>query len=485
MRKWIIPFALFLLTLPASAPAQEQAKPLSLEQSIQIALGQSPSIAAARDKLTGADYKRKAALADFFPKVKGEYNYLYLDQAPSFDYGGGGGEDEKFLSDAFFREGLPNDADLLDRVVYNFSSDIPASNLMALFPEISAGGEEQQTFTGTLEQPVFTGLALINQYKIAKLEVEATSAEVDLAVENMVLLVHEAYFNILKAGRFHEVAQEAVGLLKALVQVAQDFYDVGMIPKNDLLKAEVELANMKQNQVKAANALALAESAFNIALRRDIDAPVALVDILDYKPFGRTQQECFDDAGANRLELKMLDTRIDQADRAVSLARSPFYPTIAIFGSFRWEDGGFIPDPEVWSAGAVAKWTLWDWGKTYSNAQAARARMNQVRNEEIRLRDGIKLEVRKAFLSLREAGANISVAEKSIEQAEENYRITEEQYKASMTTSTEVLDAQTQLSQARLNYYSALSDYNIELARLRKATGNLFTSLSGPERSPD
>ena len=110
--------------------------------------------------------------------------------------------------------------------------------------------------------------------------------------------------------------------------------------------------------------------------------------------------------------------------------------------------------------------------------------MNRARNEEIRLRDGIKLEVKRAYLSLREAEANISVAEKSIEQAGENYRITEEQYKASMTTSTEVLDAQTQLSQARLNYYSALSDYNIELARLRKATGKLFTSLSGPERSP-
>ena len=483
MKQSILILSAILLTLPASAPAQEEAGPLSLERSIEIALGQSPSIAAARDKHTGANYKRKAALADFFPKVKGEYNYLYLDQAPSFDMGDGVGEDKTFADILY-----PDEQAVLEfphKQIKEFVGYYDADNLMTLFPDFSAGDDVQQTFTGTLEQPVFTGLALINQYKIAKLEVEATSAEVDLAVENMVLLVHEAYFNVLKAGRFHEVAQEAVGLLKALVQVAQDFYDVGMIPKNDLLKAEVELANMKQNQVKAANALALAESAFNIALRRDIDAPVALVDILDYKPFGRTQQECFDDAGANRLELKMLDTRIDQADRAVSLARSPFYPTIAIFGSFRWEDGGFIPDPEVWSAGAVAKWTLWDWGKTYSNAQAARARMNQVRNEEIRLRDGIKLEVRKAFLSLREAGANISVAEKSIEQAEENYRITEEQYKASMTTSTEVLDAQTQLSQARLNYYSALSDYNIELARLRKATGNLFTSLSGPERSPD
>lgn len=484
MRQSILILSAILLTLPAPALAQEEAGPLSLEQSIQLALGQSPSIAAARDKLTGANYKRKAALADFFPKVKGEYSYLYLDQAPSFDMGGDGDDDLssitlKRIDDPKFPEGLYN------FLVGEDGMEVPI-DMSAIYGDgLSAGGAEQQTFTGTLEQPLFTGLALINQYKIAKLEVEATNAEVDLAVENMVLLVHEAYFNVLKAGRFLDVAEQAVGLLEALVRVAQDFLDVGMIPKNDLLKAEVELANIRQGRVKAANAVALAEAVFNIALRRDIDAPVSLVDILEHKPFGRTQQECFDDANANRLELKMLDTRIDQAERAVSLARSPFYPTVGIFGSFRWEDGGFIPDPEVWSAGAVAKWTLWDWGKTYSNVQAARATMNRARNEEIRLRDGIKLEVKRAYLSLREAEANISVAEKSIEQAGENYRITEEQYKASMTTSTEVLDAQTQLSQARLNYYSALSDYNIELARLRKATGKLFTSLAGPGRSPD
>jgi len=472
MRQSILILLAILLALPATAPAQEEAGPLSLEQSIQIALGQSPAVAAARDKLKGADYKRKAALADFLPKVKGEYNYLYIDQAPAFDFGGDGEEDPIYLTDLI--DGLPDDLNIIKL------------DTSALMPsDFSAGDDQQQTFTGTLEQPIFTGLALINQYRIARLEKNAAGAEVELAKEKLVLLVNEAYFNVLKANRFLDVADQAVGLLEAHVQVAQDFYDVGMIPKNDLLKAEVELANIRQSHVKATNAVALAEAAFNIALRRDIDEPVSLEDILEYKPFAWPLEECFDEAFANRVELEVLDIRIEQADRAVSLNRSPFFPTVGMFGSFRYEEGGFTQDPEVWSAGAVAKWTLWDWGKTYSNVQAARAKLNQARNEGIRLRDGIKLEVKRAFLSLREAEANISVAEKSIEQAGENYRITEEQYKASMTTSTEVLDAQTQLSRARLNYYSALSDYNIELARLRKATGKLLTSPSGPERSPD
>ena len=63
------------------------------------------------------------------------------------------------------------------------------------------------------------------------------------------------------------------------------------------------------------------------------------------------------------------------------------------------------------------------------------------------------------------------VAEKAVGQAEENYRINQERYKEQVATSTEVLDALTLLDRAQVNYYTALSDFNIARARLQKATG--------------
>ena len=85
--------------------------------------------------------------------------------------------------------------------------------------------------------------------------------------------------------------------------------------------------------------------------------------------------------------------------------------------------------------------------------------------------DRIKLEVKNALLNLKVAQKNIQTAKESLEQAKENYRITNLQYQQQMTTSTEVLDARTFLTQAETNYYRALYGYLISLAELERAVG--------------
>ena len=76
-------------------------------------------------------------------------------------------------------------------------------------------------------------------------------------------------------------------------------------------------------------------------------------------------------------------------------------------------------------------------------------------------------------MNLRESEKNLPVTQTAIEQAEENHRMSVERYKEQVTTNTEVLDAQTLLSQAKDNYYDALYRYNIALAQLRVAMGLL------------
>ncbi|MBW1839608.1 MAG: TolC family protein, partial [Deltaproteobacteria bacterium] len=66
---------------------------------------------------------------------------------------------------------------------------------------------------------------------------------------------------------------------------------------------------------------------------------------------------------------------------------------------------------------------------------------------------------------------NIFVAETAREQAEENSRLNQERYNEQMATTTDVLDAQTLLTEAQNNYYNALSDYHIAKARLERAVG--------------
>ena len=94
-----------------------------------------------------------------------------------------------------------------------------------------------------------------------------------------------------------------------------------------------------------------------------------------------------------------------------------------------------------------------------------------VKEELTGAEDAVKLEVKKAYLALMVAQRNIETARESLKQAKENYRITNLQYQQQITTSTEVLDARTLLTQAETNYFGALYGYNTALAELTRAMG--------------
>jgi outer membrane protein TolC len=104
----------------------------------------------------------------------------------------------------------------------------------------------------------------------------------------------------------------------------------------------------------------------------------------------------------------------------------------------------------------------------------SKVKVTQAEDSKTQLIEGIILEVKQDYLNLLTAEKNIEVSEKAIEQAEENLRMNEERYKYQVATATDVLDAVTLLAQARVNYYSALSDFNIAKARLDRAMGRMY-----------
>ena len=89
------------------------------------------------------------------------------------------------------------------------------------------------------------------------------------------------------------------------------------------------------------------------------------------------------------------------------------------------------------------------------------------------VKDSVKLDTQAAALKVDEARKNIQVAETAVSQAEEDARINEERFKGQVATTTDVLDSLTRLTQARTNYYNALSDYNIARARLQRSIGGM------------
>ena len=279
---------LFLGILPSNLPAQEKKKPYALQESIAEALAENWAIKAKEEKIRESQFVKKQAWADFLPKFSTSYGYTRL------------GEVQR-------SEAIP--------------PFIPARDL---------NSQDNYQWKGTITQPLFTGFALTSAHELAKLGIGLSEVDLELEKLDLVLKVKEAYFDILKADKALDVANKAVESFKSHLKVASSFYKVGMIPINDLLKAEVELANAQHDLIKTQNASRLTRSAFNTVLARPVNAPVDVEDILDHKPEVWDFENYVKRALKQRPEIELIDINLLQADQQIRMAKSKCYPEIAL-----------------------------------------------------------------------------------------------------------------------------------------------------------
>jgi outer membrane protein len=200
---------------------------------------------------------------------------------------------------------------------------IPTGNF-AYYPSYDMNTQDNFQWKFTATQPLFTGFALVSSFQLAKLGIDQSEMELELEKLDLALKVKNAYFGILKAEKALAVVRMAVESLEAHVKVARSFYNVGMIPINDLLKAEVELGNEQYDLVRAQNADRLSRSVFNIILSKPVNAPVDVKDVLGYKSREGVFEDYLETAFENRPEMKVLEINILQTDQNIRLAQAVF-----------------------------------------------------------------------------------------------------------------------------------------------------------------
>ena len=438
--KYFIGVILWVIVSTSAALAQESQAPLTLEESIKIAMERSLTVHSATVGIVGSEYRRKEAITNFLPQWTGEYGYT------KFSY-------QHFIGN--LGGSLTGLAQTCNSNVYNFNT--------------------------TVNQPLFTGGFNLANYRSAKLGVDLSKESLETAKQDLVLQVRVGYFTILRAEKFLAVAEQQVTNFEAQLAVTQAFFDVGIVPKNDVLLAEVNLANARQSLAKAANDLATAKASFNILLRREVSTPFEVVDILLHKAFPLSFEESLEEALRLRPEVKTAQLSIDQAKESVKIARAGFFPTVGLTGNYTrnsdwWtlENGSQRITSDNWSLGALATFTIWNWGNTAFKVGENKVKVIQAEDSKKQLIDSITLEVKNDYLNMQVAEKNVSTAEKSIEQAEENLRMNEERYKYQVATQTDVVNAVTLLAQAKTNYYGALSDFNVAKAQLERAMGRSY-----------
>jgi outer membrane protein TolC len=432
--KWVSAL-LVLFLLPNIGAAQNSQDALGLRDAIESALEANLGIKRSLEEIHAAEAVRHSSMTKFLPTLGTSYTYIHRNEertSPSLLSG----------------------------------------------RDIVTSPQDQYTFATTFTQPIFTGFGLINEYKLAELGLDRAEVSAKLTRQNVILDAKNAYFTVLKSQKLLDVAHQTVASIASQKEVSENFYKVGLSPLNDLLQSQVQLANAKQQLTIAQNNLEIGRAQFNTVLRRPVNMPVLLVDELDYSSFQESLDSCLKIAQKNRLEIQVADLDIEVAEKQVKLTERDYFPSVNLTGTYArtgddWDahGGEGISDSAGWNVQATASWDFWQWGRTGYGRKEKLARLSQSKYRKTEVLDSINLEVKQSYLRTKEAEQNIVTIEKAVEQAKENLRITEEQYKEQVATQTDVLIAQTLLTQTMTNYFNALYDFKIAHAVLMRALG--------------
>ena len=326
-------------------------------------------------------------------------------------------------------------------------------------------------------QPLFTGFGLESQYKASKVGLKISQYQLEEARQNLTRDVRVAYLQALLGAKLVEVARDNVASLEVQRKNAEANYRQGVSAQNDVLKADVALAEAVQRERSTVKQLVVLRSSLNQLLDVDLQDKVELAGIEEKTYQVPDLHELYSIAEEKRPKYLAVKASITQAEYSRTAARSRYYPRVSAFAQYYREGEDFLANNNPYAnnenaaIGVRVDWNLFEGGKTRASELEWEYRVRGIEQRRDDLLQKIRLQVENAFEQLRVTKANIDTARVAVEQAEENDRITTLQYKEQVVIFLEVLNAQVFLAQTRADFYQAVYGYEIAKAELERAIG--------------
>ena len=326
------------------------------------------------------------------------------------------------------------------------------------------------TFSATYK--LYSGGYVTGPIKQAQANYTSSELGVDKALQQIKYDATNGYYSALAARNMVVLNQESVDRLQAHLNNVQAQFAVGTVAKVDVLRSEVELAQAQQTLTKAQNAYNLAVASLNNVIGLPLGSELDLREALAYAPDARQLDDCIAYSLDSRPEVLQAEASVKAAKGSLQAARSGNLPTVSVVGKENWYDDSFAgSDNNNWSVTLQTSFNVFDSGVTSGQIKQAEAALLKAQETQRQTRDSVQLDVRNAYLSLREAEKRIDTSKVAVVKAEEDYKIAQVRYQAGVGTNIDVMDSQVALTTAKTNYVQALYDYNTYRAQLDKAMG--------------
>jgi outer membrane protein TolC len=342
-------------------------------------------------------------------------------------------------------------------------------------PPFRVRKQDTNMFAVAAAQPLLGLLRLSADYSGQQETAEAGAAQVESAELSLRQAVETLYLRVFEARALEGTALASERELNDRLEVARAQLASGVLTDADVLRVQVAAANARQQAIQA-HSQELVSRAGLLALMGlpADDASVTFAEPKSLLESGQKRPEAAatqDQALSGRPEI--LQTRLSlQAGEHQRRARLyALLPEIDLEGAYLRSYGQVIVPTNSAFIGLKATWAIWEWGASYLAYRASQAQERAAAFDLENQKQQIRAEVTSGMAQLDAAASAISLAEQTITSAQEAYRVTDAQLKAGTATTTDLLEAQSALTQARLNYLRAQYELAIARVNLRRATG--------------
>lgn len=329
-------------------------------------------------------------------------------------------------------------------------------------------------FSFQIVQPVFTGGKIWNSFKNAQIDMRIAKEREKNARQEVILNTKKMFFNIQVMGQLLKAHQEAIKLAENNLQNVKERYDLGMVSKYDLLRAELAVASIEPTILQVKKTINILKLNLKTFLGIPEQQEINLSGDLTFKKRTLDRARLLRHSLLNRSEIKQLKLEQKKANNLLKIAYAQFIPDFSIIATYSYRSNTFKLSGDNWenyyTINLGVNFPIFTGLKRSGQIGELKVMNKILRLNHKQLNDATRVEVQNLYLTVQQEYQNIQTGIKNVETAKEGIRIAELNYREGMISILELNASYNALTRARVAYLQAVYNYNIALAELEKVT---------------
>jgi outer membrane protein len=331
----------------------------------------------------------------------------------------------------------------------------------------------------SLNEAIFAG----GRYKYARestdLLTRVSRLDADKDKDEITYDVISSFYNLYKVLQSKKVVEQNLSSIDQQIHQSQRFFEQGLVTKNDVLRFQLQRANVQLNEIDLESNRKIINYNLDILLGLPENTQINIDQIKEADRQVGALSSYLDTAMINRQEVQQLVLQSKVAETNIKSVKSNQLPTLsASFGGY-YVDIAANPLPKTGNyitpvtVGLTFAWNFSSLWTNKNKVSEAKIQHDQVTINQGITADNIRRDVNNSYENYMVALNKIKLLQTSIDQASENNNILESKYKSNIASATDRADAETLLYQAQINLELAKADAGLAYYTLLKSTGKL------------